>query len=80
MLTCDNELGGAAGLTCDSKTIDKAYGGLRMLECNLELVHNVAELGHHLALQGNASHGLAAGVSLSEAGENGTGPVSKGGF
>ena len=34
----------------------------------LELVNNVAELGHHLALEGQDLHGLAGGVRLPELG------------
>ena len=45
---------------------------------DLELVYNVAELGHHLPLQGHSCHGFAAGVSLPEPPQNGARPVPKG--
>lgn len=48
------------------------------MRARLELVHDVTELGHHLALDGQPSHSLTPGVSLPEPPQNGTGPVAKG--
>ena len=44
----------------------------------LELVYNVAQLGHHLALYGQGCHSLTAGVCLPQPPQDCTSPVSKG--
>ena len=71
VLSCTN-------LSCVDLSTRHTLNRVLLATTDLELVYNVAELGHHLPLQGHSCHGLTAGVSFPEPPQNGTGPVPKG--